>query len=183
MTTQAPPAAGGFVPCGRRYGAGIEWLCVMTEFGQEKVAERAVRDLGLCTWLPKHFTGGRERPLFPAYLFAQADLAADPWQGIFRQPGVSTVVGTYRERPAIVPGAALAVLWADCAANGVIYPKADVPRAPLPPIPPGAEVTVATGAFAELRGICQRCAGDRVTILLRILGREARVTMPRSAVG
>jgi len=155
----------------------------MTEFGQEKTAERAVRGLGLCTWLPKHFAGGRERPLFPAYLFAQADLSADPWRGIYRQRGVATILGTQHERPAVVPAAALAVLWADCAANGVIYPKTDVPRAPLPPIPPGAEVTVAAGAFAGLRGICQMTDRDRVTILLRILGREARVTMPRSAVG
>jgi transcription antitermination factor NusG len=181
MTTGAPPS-GSFVPCGCRYAPGIEWLCVSTGFGQERTSDRSIRALGLVTWLPEYAIKDRLRLLFPGYMFAQADIALDPWRSIYRQPGVVTVLGTRYERPTVVAPELLAELWRDCLPNGVLVPRDLDAAAPLAPILPGAAVTLRGGPFAELTGVCEKSDRDRVAILLTIMGRDVRVSVARAGV-
>ena len=174
-----------FVPTGYQQSAAFCWLCVFTVSGSETLADVRLRQLGLCTWLPLYMRRDprpqrdRIRPIFHRYLFVQADLGATMWRGIYRTPGVVTVLGTHHERPARVPDAALALLWADCGPNGVIYPPA--PAAAVA-IPSGSSVRLTGGAFAGLVGICHLSSAERVRIMLQVLGRDVSMSVPRDRV-
>jgi len=178
--SEAGAPVGAFVPCGCRSEPSFQWLCVNTEFGRETLADQELRTLGLCTWLPSHLQRGRIRPLFPRYLFVQADRGAELWRRIYRTRGVVTVLGS--GRPARVPAVVLEVLWRQCAPNGVSYPPEPVPVDRTSLIPPGAAVLIADGVMVGLTGICQWSDGKRVRLLLEILGRGVDVTVPRSSV-
>lgn len=169
-----------FVPSGCHWEPGYRWLCVHTIPGGEILALQSLRKLGLCTWLPEHLSaGGRICPLFPRYLLVQADLGADVWRAIYRTPGVKTILGTHHERPASLPAHALASLWRQCAANGVIYP-AEPPAKTRPiVILPGTVLELAAGPFVARTGVCEWSERERVAILLTVFGREVRVIVPR----
>jgi transcription antitermination factor NusG len=171
---------GAFVPCGCRRGASFHWLCVRTAFSAEIVADQALRAMGFCTWLPLHLSRERLRPLFPRYLFVQADLGADLWRGIYRCRGVDTILGTRLERPACVPAAALQALWSLCAADGVMSPEQEPHPAAL--IPEGAAVVLTAGPMTDLRGICRWSNARRVRLLVEIMGRGVAITVPREHV-
>ena len=48
---------------------------------------------------------------------------------------------------------------------------------------PGSAVRLVDGVFAEYRGVFERIADDRrVSVLLSLLGREVRVTVPAASV-
>jgi len=180
-TPSAQPVS--YRPPGSRDGPSIAWVCIGTRPRQEAFAGCYLRRLGLCVWLPQHFARDKIRALFPTYLFCQVDFHDGKWPSIYRTPYVARVVGSYHERPAVVPVEALELLWRDCASDGVLWPKApQPPREPLRTIAPGAPLTVTAGAFAELQGICLRSSADRVKILLTIMGRAVPVTMARAAV-
>ena len=96
-----------------------------------------------------------------------------------------TILGTRStrlERPASVPASVLDILWRQCAADGVIYPPEPLVADRATPIPCGTTVLLASGAMIGLTGICQWSDGKRVRLLLEILGRGVRVTVPRSSV-
>jgi transcriptional antiterminator RfaH len=178
--SEAGAPVGAFVPCGCRGEPAFQWLCVNTEFGRETLADQELRTLGLCTWLPSHLLRDRIRPLFPRYLFVQADRGAELWRRIYRTRGVVTILGS--GRPASVPASVLEILWQQCAPNGVIYPPKPVPVDHTTPIPCGSSVLLASGAMIGLTGICQWSDGKRVRLLLEILGRGVAVTVPRASV-
>jgi transcription antitermination factor NusG len=183
--SEAGAPVGAFVPCGRYSDPAFRWLCVHTGAGQEKLAKDHISALGMPAWLPRWRSEGRTRPLFPRYLFVQADPDAGLWPRIFRQPGVVTILGTRStrlERPASVPASVLDILWRQCAADGVIYPPEPLVADRATPIPCGTTVLLASGAMIGLTGICQWSDGKRVRLLLEILGRGVRVTVPRSSV-
>jgi transcription antitermination factor NusG len=183
--SEAGAPTGAFVPCGRYCDPDFRWLCVHTGAGQEDLAKSHISKLGMPAWLPRHRSDGRIRPLFPRYLFVQADPDAGLWPQIFRQPGVVTILGTRStrlERPASVPASVLKKLWDQCAPDGVIYPPEPEPVDRTTPIPPGASVLLASGAMVGLTGICQWSDGKRVRLLLEILGRGVPVTADRADV-
>jgi transcription antitermination factor NusG len=47
---------------------------------------------------------------------------------------------------------------------------------------PGTAVQVVAGAFAGLEGIAGLSSGDRVRVLLAVLGREVQTSVPRADV-
>jgi len=173
---RAPP--GGFRPTGHRAETGFEWFCVSTEFNKEILALQSLRSIGICTWLPEYAAeNGRIQPLFPRYLFAQLDLERSPWGAVYRQPGVTSVLGPRHERPTAIPERALEVLWDQCAPNGVVYPSAGYER-----LPQGVEVRLIGGRYAGFVGVCRWPSGTRVAILLTTVAGERQISARRENV-
>ena len=117
------------------------------------------------------------RPLFPRYLFLRLDEGGQSLKPSHSTLGVTTIV-RFGSRYAIVPDDIIADLQmrAD-AASGLHRLSAD------PSLVPGTSVRVLEGPFEGLAGVFECDKGnDRVLVLLKLLGHEARVQVPIHAV-
>lgn len=155
---------------------------LVTAYQAEKAVERAVRALGMPTWLGQHGDAEhRIKLLFPRYLLFQADLSsADRWRDLYTKPGVETILGTRGERPTPLRVGSLDGLFNRCGLDGVI--RQDRPVQRLGRIAPGALVSVKTGRSAGWKGVCRWSSSKRVAVLLSVLGRDAKVQVPRADV-
>lgn len=160
------------------------WYVVHTQPQHEQRADINLRQQGFSTYLPRYLRSRRHarkteivaRPLFPRYLFVTLDLARDRWRAIQSTFGVQHLV-LAGEEPARVPESVIREIRAREGENG--YVALGLPAG----IEPGAKVRLIDGIFAESRGILERIADEsRVAILLELLGREVRVTVPAASV-
>ena len=179
------PAAlsGGFVPCGCRCEGASRWFVLMTATHAEQSVERAVRKLGMPTWLGLHEDKEHHRKLlFPGYLLFQADLASnDRWRHLYTQPGVEMVLGTRGERPTPLRVGSLDALFGECALDGVIYQDRASARC-VAPLASGDQVEMAAGRFRGWRAVCTWSTQKRVGVLLAMFGTEVRMSVPRGDV-
>lgn len=168
----------GFTPCGCRSEGASRWYVIVTAYQAERAVERAVRALGMPTWLGEHEDSEhRIRLMFPGYLLFQADTSsADRWRNLYTQPGVSTILGTRGERPTPLRVGALNGLFLECGPDGVI--RQDEPAQPGQPIKPGAQVEFAAGVYKGWRAICQWSTEKRVGVLFTMFGRDTPVEAP-----
>lgn len=116
---------------------------------------------------------GRERPLFPTYLFVRCDLTEVGIDRLQWIPGLRRILD-FGGRPAVVPDAAIEVI-----AEGLREIEA---AGGLPPHPfkPGDQVVIDSGPLAGLRGVFQGPMGpaERVRILIRFLGETNKAEVP-----
>lgn len=154
------------------------WYVVETQAHGEERAQLNLERQGYAAWLPlykkKRRHAGRSetvlRPLFPRYLFVAFDRERERWRPVLSTFGVSRFVGG-AEGPEPVPEAVIEGLRARAGADGLFELAAPRPKA-------GDRVRVAEGPFAELEGVFQaESDAERVMILLRLMGREVRVTV------
>ncbi len=160
------------------------WYVAYTHAGAEPVAEGNLRRQGFTTYLPRCLKERRharrlERiavPLFPRYLFVEIDLDTQRWRAINSTYGVSYLVGT-GARPSPVPEGVVEEIRARENADRLIELPAK------PPFEPGETVQIVGGALAEQVGkfLCMD-ERRRVTLLLEMLGRALRVTLPVETV-
>lgn len=178
-STGEPASVTSFRPIGFRAGHASRWFVFVTAHQAEKAVERAVRHLGIPTWLGQHeYAKHSVRLMFPRYLLFQADLESnDRWRDLYTQPGVEMILGTRGERPTPLRVESLDGLFNMCGLDGVIYPDSLVPR--LGRIAPGAVVHIKAGRFAGWEGVCGWSSGKRVAVILSFLGRDVKVQMPR----
>lgn len=183
LTPDEPAAvSGGFMPCGCRSEGASRWFVLSTAYQAERAVERAVRNLGLPTWLGLHEDTAHHRTLlFPGYLLFQSDLSSnDRWRNLYTLPGVDMVLGTRGERPTPLRLGSLDALFGACAADGVIYQdNAPTKRSP---IVVGAVVEIAAGQFTGWRAICTWSSRKRVGVLLGMFGTEIRMSVPANDV-
>jgi len=184
LVTPDEPAAslGGFMPCGCRSEGASRWFVLSTAYQAERTVERAVRDLGLPTWLGLHEDRAHHRTLlFPGYVLFQADLeSGDRWRNLYSLPGVQMVLGTRGERPTPIRLGSLDALFGACAMDGVIYQ--DNTPAHRPPIAAGAMVELLTGPFRGWQAVCTSSSRQRVGVLLGMFGTEIRMNVPANDV-
>jgi transcriptional antiterminator RfaH len=159
------------------------WYVVYTQAHSEAQAAFHLLRQGFDTYLPRqrklcrHARKTQEKltPLFPRYLFVKVDTAAQRWRAINSTLGVMHLVCN-GDAPVPVPDAALSLLKAREGADGVIDALPQPFRA-------GERVRVRDGIFAALSGLVEACTDrDRITILLDLLGRKARVTLTEAAL-
>ena len=162
----------------------LRWYLVHAKPGQENTAERHLRRQGYEVYLPLvsqpirrgNRWQNRIGPLFPRYLF----IALDEEQSLApvrSTIGVSCVVrqgGQYT----VVPERVVRDLRSlEDQVTGLHRIQE------IPGLIPGATVKVAAGPFNGLEGVFQRRAGgERVIVLLNILGRVAPVRIPHEFV-
>jgi transcriptional antiterminator RfaH len=156
------------------------WHAVLTQQHSESRAEFNLVRQGYEVYLPRLRTTLRHarrvesvlRPLFPRYLFVALNPQRDGWRPILSTFGVASLV-RFAETPADVPAALIDALRAR-EVDGV---HAEAPAAASWKI--GDKLRVFTGAFGDMVGKLESMSGfDRVALLLEVMGREVRVTLP-----
>ncbi len=155
------------------------WYAVQTKPCQEERVRFWLRQrCSLPVFLPKLEILRKRRsrrvslvePLFPSYLFVYMTLEPAPWYAVKWTPGVKQIVGT-GEVPTPVPGEVIALLRGRCGDDEIVQWR--------PALRGGEAVRVMHGPFAGLEGVLQRprSRGDRVRVLLNLLGSLAPVEM------
>jgi transcriptional antiterminator RfaH len=157
----------------------IRWYAVHTLPHQEMRAECNLRRQGFDAWLPVFRKARRHArkvdsvvvPLFPTYLFVRLDTELERWRSINGTFGVVKLLCT-GDVPQAVPDGLVDGIMRRQNADGFVQ------------IPPrqfavGEALRVAAGPFADLEGIYEGMSGrDRVVLLLNLLGRKVKATVP-----
>ncbi|MGD9537735.1 MAG: transcription termination/antitermination protein NusG [Alphaproteobacteria bacterium] len=155
------------------------WYVVRSQPQAERRARENLERQGYEAWLPLCRRRRRHarklevvlRPLFPRYLFVAADLETTPWRPMLSTFGVATLIQG-PDGPLPVPEPVIEGLRARADAAGVL-------ALDPPDYQPGTRVRITSGPFADLEGIFQaRTDAERVAILLSLMGRAVRVTVP-----
>lgn len=112
-------------------------------------------------------------PLFPGYLLVGVDADSSAWPRIRSTRGVIDIIQLGPKGPALVAPDLVALLLAQCGADGEFVPGEVALSA-------GDDVKVAHGPFAGLIGRLADMDGEgRVAVLMDILGKQQRVRMRR----
>ena len=164
------------------------WFAVRSQPRKEVLADLHLRRQGFETFFPralaaprkqasakrKPIKGATHAPFFPGYLFVRMDLDQTRWRSINGTMGVIGLV-QFGERPSPAPKGFIESLIVATRDDGVL-------GAPEP-IPAGAAVKLIGGPFdAHVGTLIEAEPGDRVRVLLELLGRAIPVSAPRHAV-
>lgn len=160
------------------------WCVVYTKPNCERRAFEHLRRQGYEVYLPFHKRRRSharrveivEKPLFPRYLFVAIDLMATRWRPILGTVGVAEVL-RYGDAPQVLSHEVIDALRDREARDAFddIDPVRNLRR--------GDKVRVLQGPFADLIGRFQSMAdGERVNVLLQLLGREVRTRIQAVAL-
>ena len=159
------------------------WYVVHTRPHQEHRAEANLVRQGFRVWLPVMERSRRharridtvQTALFPGYLFVALDVARERWRTINGTFGVRWLLSD-GERPQALPEDFVAALQDAVGGDGLST------AAPAD-LRPGDAVTIAAGPFVECAAVVLRLApGERVEVLLEVLGGRVPARLPRRAV-
>ena len=159
------------------------WYVVHTRPHQERRAEANLSRQGFRVWLPLMERSRRHArridtvraALFPGYLFVALDIEHDAWRAINGTFGVRRLL-TEGPRPQALPEDFVAALEGAIGSDGLST------AAPVD-LQPGDAVSIAAGPFVECAGVVLRLApGERVEVLLEVLGGRVPARLPRRAV-
>jgi len=162
---------------------GPRWFVVQAQPNAEHKAVVHLNRQGFTTYLPRYLKRRRHArrvdtiaaPLFPRYLFVSIDLSVQRWRSIFSTVGVSRIVCN-GETPTAVSSQVIDSLRAR-EHDGLV--KLDL----RPSFRIGDKVRLLDGAFADCLGLYEGLKdGDRVALLLDLLGRKVRVTVDTGSV-
>lgn len=153
------------------------WYAVQTQPNAERKAILNLNQQGYEVYLPQYLRRRRharrvemvKAPLFPRYLFVAVDVATQRWRSIHSTIGVSRLVCS-GDVPAAVPACVVDQLRSREDEQGCIR----LERQPM--FSPGDKVRVQDGIFESCLGLFEGLSdGERVAILLDLLGRKVRV--------
>jgi transcriptional antiterminator RfaH len=162
----------------------VQWYAVYTQARMELWARSNLWEQDFEVYLPLYRRQRRHArktdwvstPLFPRYLFVAADPQTRNQRAINTTPGVAGLVA-FGERPGVIPGHVIQAIRDREDAGGHVQL---VDRNTLVP---GEQVRLQSGAMADHVGLFERRGdGERVVILLNLLGREVRVKVPASTI-
>jgi transcriptional antiterminator RfaH len=152
------------------------WYAVNTQPHQETRAEENLRRQGYGVFLPGYWKTRRHArkvdrvraPLFPGYIFVSLLSGRAALRPINSTFGVRRLV-TFGDEPAVVPQAFMDNLVARCGEDRIFID---------PRLQPGAEIRLVDGPFVDVIGrLLHLGDGERVTVLMSLLGREVRKTV------
>lgn len=161
----------------------MNWYVVQTQPNRENLALAHLVRQGFDVWLPhieritRHARRVKSirRPLFPGYLFINLDLEKARWRAINGTVGVKKIVSCGC-KPSVVDSEFITALKASESLNGFVDTGHDY-------LKPGQEVEILSGPMAGQVGkLLSLDAGDRVTVLLQMLGHFVRGQIGRNAV-
>ena len=119
--------------------------------------------------------GNVERPLFPGYLFVNFDPNQTGWRAINNTRGVSRLILNDPRRPRPLPEELIHALQDRCDPEEAYKGEDDLEV--------GNRVRVLTGPFAELVTKIEALpSAERVSVLIDLMGREVRSSLPRAHV-
>ena len=158
------------------------WYCVYTQPRMELWARANLWERGFAAYLPlyrKRRSHARRidwvsAPLFPRYLFVEADFEAGERRRVVSAQGVAQLVA-FGERPAAVAPEIIAELRGREDESGHVDVR--------PSFAPGEPVRVNEGALLNQVGLFQGLDDERrVVVLLTLLNRPVSVRLPAHAV-
>jgi len=164
--------------------AGPSWFAVKVKPHNEARALANLERQGFRTFLPweeRQKTRGRNavtvrRPVFPGYLFVELDVAAPGWGAVNGTFGVAYLVASPDGRPQALPSAVMDALMARTDERGLLQMEDSLVA--------GTEVRITHGAFADwVATVLEAPPGDRVELLLELMGRPVRVSVDRDHLG
>ncbi|NQU57224.1 MAG: transcriptional activator RfaH [Rhodospirillales bacterium] len=160
------------------------WCAVQTHIRSEDKAAFHLRRQGYTVFLPKHMKRRKHArridwvptPLFPRYLFVAIDDQAGRWWSIRSTVGVSDMI-RFGDTVATVPDEIIAEIRARQDEKGMVKLHAECG------FKPGERVKIIDGPLNDMEGLFD-CPndGDRVTVLLSLMGREVKVRVPLKTV-
>jgi len=163
----------------------LSWFAVMTKPRAEAEAQICLTRQGFETLFPRtrrtvRAASGmvvRTESLFPRYVFIQSDPSLQSREPVRSTRGVTTIV-RFGGEPARVPDAVIEQIKARIDLyDGFV-------RLAAPDLAPGTPVKINEGPFSGLDAIFAAAhGGDRVRLLLTMLGSEREVVLPRSVLG
>ena len=157
------------------------WHAVLCKPRRETLAEANLRNQGFEVYLPRMLGLRRKagcwrqmiEPLFPRYLFLNADDATRSLAPVRSTQGVSGLV-RFCGAPALVPPGVVEAL------RGAADPETGCHRFRVAPFAPGERVRFAAGPFKGLEGLFEMESGDaRAVVLLDLIGKANRLTVSR----
>lgn len=177
------------------------WYVVRAKYGETGIADREIREAGFTVFTPTIFrpaipsrrdASGIMRPgkpdrtdyLFVRYILTRLNLSDPSWRDVLEMPGVERIIsGGHLANggigiPIAVPDRAIEWVRQLLNPNGCIDPRMPHDK----PIKAGTSVRLLDGPMADHAGICEMSDGQRVVLLLNLLGRPVRVTVAQSAV-
>ena len=161
----------------------MNWYAVQTQPNRENLAVLHLERQGFDVWLPccerivRHARQIKRvrRPLFPGYLFINFDLETARWCSINGTIGVKSIV-SFGRTPSVVDNEFITALKASESSDGFIDTGTDNLR-------PGQGVEILSGPMAgQIGKLLSLDAGNRVTVLLQMLGHFIRGQIGRKAV-
>lgn len=163
-------------------GAGVlPWYVAHTKPRQEEVARENLARQGYCVYVPKlkvlKYLRHRQQvgfePMFPRYLFFKPGHAEHSIAPARSTQGVTSMV-RFGGVPAVLqPGTVESIREFECRQNAADF-------AQLNGLQPGKTVLVTTGPLAGLQGLVAMVSGQRVIVLMRLLGEETKVRLSTS---
>ena len=159
------------------------WYVVHARPHQEGRAETNLVRQGFRVWLPEMERSRRHArrietvrgALFPGHLFVELDIEREAWRAINGTFGVRRIL-TEGSSPQALPEGFVAALRCAVGADGLITAAPSDLR-------PGDAVRITAGPFTECAAVVLRLApGERVEVLLDILGGRVPARLPRRAV-
>lgn len=159
------------------------WYVARTKARSETRARVSLRRQGFEVYLPQYAKRRRHArrtevvgsPLFPGYLFLQMDLSSSPWHSVNSTVGVHSLL-CHGRMPAAVPEGVVEELRARETGDGL------VPLSSLTVLERGEMLRIVDGPLNDRVGIYEKMtSGERVVLLLRLLGRDVEVAVPLNA--
>lgn len=139
---------------------------------------------GYQTFMPLVDTCGRggkkgrmaPKALFPGYLFVMVDPSRQGWRPINSTFGVSRLVTLDDRQPARLPDEVMSALVARCDDRQLLQSSQQQ-------FNEGDQVRAVAGALAEFVGTVEQLQpGNRIVVLLDIMGRKVRTHLPTWAI-
>lgn len=162
------------------------WYAIHTLPRGEEIALKNLKAQGFDSFLPRYHKPRRHArkmevvvaPLFPRYLFVALDLEADQWLSVNSTRGVAYIV-RQKGCPAALPDGVIDNLKQ----TTDLQEQETVPLSSLRLFSEGSKLEVVQGAFAGYTALYEKMTdGERVQLLLNMLGREVRISVPAHAV-
>jgi len=162
----------------------MEWYAVHTHPRGEITAQHHLSRQGFKVYLPlylKRRTHARrvdfvKTPLFPRYMFVSGEVGRTRWRSISSTVGVSNLV-CFGDKPALVPDEIIRTIQETEDEKGlVVLGKKRPPRS-------GEVVEILHSGFSEIRAVVEQLdASNRVSLLLEVLGRQVKMSVPLEKV-
>ena len=162
----------------------LTWYVAHTQPRAEELAKSHLQRQGFTVYLP-HYAKRRRHarrvdtvaaPLFPRYVFVAMDIDMARWRAIHSTRGVQYLVCN-GDRPVAVPDGVIDEIRAREDESGMVmtvFPST---------LKPGEPVRIVAGPLSGHEALFQ-CESDkdRVIVLLSLLGRTVRTTVPLDAI-
>lgn len=160
-----------------------KWFVASTQPQKETLAQGQLQNQGFGAFVPRFRKQRRHArrvvevlmPVFPGYIFVQAEPGQYPWRSINSTRGVRHLIGAGSGTPKAVPPGVMAAIFARCS-SGLIDTL-------MPVLKPGMEVKFISTAFADrIATIEQLDERGRIHVLLEILGQPVSMQVAASAL-